>query len=102
MIETVADTLSLDEIHRSMSLNDHFVKVFGDPKSKAYKRARTAFCESLAGYSLCCYVLQIKDRHNQNLLLDASGHIVHIDFGFLLSSFPGKGLKFEKAPFKLT
>ena len=27
---------------------------------------------------------------------------MHIDFGFLLSNAPGKGLKFEQAPFKLT
>lgn len=27
---------------------------------------------------------------------------MHIDFGFLLSNAPGKGLKFELAPFKLT
>jgi phosphatidylinositol kinase/protein kinase (PI-3 family) len=31
-------------------------------------------------------------------MLDASGHIVHIDFGYLLSNT----IKFEKAPFKLT
>jgi phosphatidylinositol 4-kinase B len=35
-------------------------------------------------------------------MLDNEGHIVHIDFGFLLSIAPGKGLKFEKAPFKFT
>ena len=27
---------------------------------------------------------------------------MHIDFGFLLSNSPGKGIKFELAPFKLT
>jgi len=27
---------------------------------------------------------------------------LHIDFGFLLSNAPGKGVKFESAPFKLT
>ena len=59
------------------------------------------FIESLAGYSLLCYLLVIKDRHNANILIDSSGHIVHIDFGFLLTHFPG-GIEFEHAPFKLT
>lgn len=27
---------------------------------------------------------------------------MHIDFGFLLSNAPGKGIRFESAPFKLT
>jgi phosphatidylinositol 4-kinase B len=49
-----------------------------------------------------CYILQIKDRHNGNILIDIEGHIIHIDFGFLLSNAPGKGIKFEQAPFKLT
>ena len=105
LIEFVADTTSLDEIHRKHnSLTQFFINKFGrgNPKSKNYKKAQNAFCQSLAAYSLVCYVLQIKDRHNQNILIDDQGHIIHIDFGFLLSSFPGKGMKFEKAPFKLT
>ena len=44
----------------------------------------------------------MKDRHNQNIMIDNEGHIIHIDYGFLLSNAPGKGLKFERAPFKLT
>lgn len=28
--------------------------------------------------------------------------MIHIDFGFLLSNAPGKGVSFETAPFKLT
>ena len=35
-------------------------------------------------------------------MIDSEGHIVHIDYGFLLSNAPGKGLNFEQAPFKLT
>lgn len=83
-------------------LIDYFYKQFGDQKSKKFKRARDNFVSSLAAYSLVCYILQIKDRHNGNIMVDIAGHIMHIDFGFLLSNAPGKGLKFEQAPFKLT
>jgi len=35
-------------------------------------------------------------------LLDKEGHIVHIDFGFMLTNSPLKGISLENAPFKLT
>ena len=44
----------------------------------------------------------LKDRHNGNILLDNKGHVIHIDFGFLLGTAPGGSFSLERVPFKLT
>ncbi|KAL5555544.1 hypothetical protein UlMin_037780 [Ulmus minor] len=104
LIETIPDTASLHSIKSRYpnitSLRDFFIAKY-EENSPSFKLAQRNFVESMAGYSLVCYLLQIKDRHNGNLLMDEEGHIIHIDFGFMLSNSPG-GVNFESAPFKLT
>ncbi|XVF58768.1 hypothetical protein PTKIN_Ptkin07bG0092900 [Pterospermum kingtungense] len=104
LIETIPDTASLHSIKSRYpnisSLREFFAAKYQE-NSPSFKLAQRNFVESMAGYSLVCYLLQVKDRHNGNLLLDEEGHIIHIDFGFMLSNSPG-GVNFESAPFKLT
>jgi phosphatidylinositol kinase/protein kinase (PI-3 family) len=56
----------------------------------------------MAAYSLLSYVFLVKDRHNGNIMLDTDGHVIHIDFGFVLGIAPGNSFSLETAPFKLT
>ncbi|CAO3703008.1 unnamed protein product [Rhizopus stolonifer] len=112
LIETVKNSISIHSIKKEaytrkwneegavFTLKDYYLRRWGPEDSEGYKNAQDAFMKSLAGYSLACYLMQIKDRHNGNLLIDDKGHIVHIDFGFILSNSPGS-VGFEMAPFKL-
>ncbi|XP_026172423.1 phosphatidylinositol 4-kinase beta isoform X2 [Mastacembelus armatus] len=103
MIEPVVNAVSLHQVKKQsqLSLLDYFLQEHGAPTTEAFLSAQRNFVESCAGYSLICYLLQVKDRHNGNILVDAEGHIIHIDFGFILSSSP-KNLGFETSAFKLT
>ena len=109
MIEPILNAVSLHQIkkHHSKkaqptSLLDYFLLEFGQSKtSEQFLTAQKNFVESCAGYSIICYLLQVKDRHNGNILLDDQGHIIHIDYGFMLSSSP-KNLGFESSAFKMT
>jgi phosphatidylinositol 4-kinase len=104
LIETIPDTASIHAIksrHPNLtSLREFFSDKYKE-NSPSFKLAQRNFVESMAGYSILCYLLQVKDRHNGNLLMDEEGHIIHIDFGFMVSNSPG-GVNFESAPFKLT
>ena len=107
LVEMVQDSISMDRLkknlmkkyQRKVSLFEFFGVYFRG--EKRLKNARRNFCYSLAAYSLLCYFLQLKDRHNGNILLHRDGRIVHIDFGFLFTTSPGGSLE-KNVPFKLT
>ncbi|CAH1773493.1 unnamed protein product [Owenia fusiformis] len=104
IIEAIVNAVSLHQIKKNskMSLLNYFIHEYGPPNSEEFLEAQRNFVQSCAGYCMVCYLMQVKDRHNGNILLDAEGHMIHIDFGFILSSSPGKNMGFESASFKLT
>ena len=103
LIEFIPDTISFDALKKKLLENNiTFYEFFKNHFGDDFEESQKNFAESLAGYSLVCYLLAIKDRHNGNILLDKDGCLIHIDFGFILGISPGSNLNFENAPFKIT
>ena len=106
LLEFLPNTQSLHALKRQPgfgALDEHFRRHYGEAGSPAGATARLNFARSLAGYSVVTYLLGIKDLHNGNIQLDREGHLIHIDFGFVLGSAPGGRAALEhRAPFKLT
>ncbi|KAK2466764.1 hypothetical protein APHAL10511_001022 [Amanita phalloides] len=112
VIDVVPNSTSRDEMGRAKvnDLLDFFTAKYGSQDSIAFQRARLNFIQSMAAYSVACYILQVKDRHNGNIMIDGEGHVIHISTIFLILAFcwlnfmsqlrPG-GVKFEPSSFKL-
>lgn len=99
-LETMPNAISIDALKKRYgdewtSLWGYFTQVFpdvedvGTAKVVSLKTAVLNFIWSMAAYSIVCYVLAVKDRHNGNIMIDDQGHIIHVDFGFMLCGAPG-------------
>lgn len=63
LLEAIPDTVSLDALKKNdpqfTTLTDFFERLFGPRGSTALTKARQCFVESLAAYSIICYLLQV-------------------------------------------
>ena len=99
LVEVVVNSMSIHKIKQTYgTLKNYFESTF---KPECVQKAKNNFLYSLVGYSLIQFVLSLKDRHNANILIDEFGHMVHIDFGYILGKYPGfYGV--EISPFKFS
>ncbi|CAJ0587190.1 unnamed protein product, partial [Mesorhabditis spiculigera] len=71
--------------------------------TKDYLMRVDRFLVSCVGYSVATYIMGIKDRHNDNIMMTNSGKLFHIDFGHILGHGKTKlGIQRDRVPFVLT
>jgi phosphatidylinositol kinase/protein kinase (PI-3 family) len=95
--------LHLRSPHHHHPSNKKITTTATTPMSREIHDAIYNFAASCAGSVVFTYVLGIGDRHNDNIMLQKSGKLFHIDFGHFLGNFKSKfGVKRETAPFIFT
>uniref|UniRef100_A0A914Q9D5 PI3K/PI4K catalytic domain-containing protein n=1 Tax=Panagrolaimus davidi TaxID=227884 RepID=A0A914Q9D5_9BILA len=109
LIELVQNCKTLREVQTFLS--DRPTDVFKNESIKnwigrynasefEHRTAFDNFTRSCAGWCVATYVLGIRDRHNDNILISESGHTFHIDFGkYMGDSQTAMGINRDRAPF---
>ncbi|CAL8106071.1 unnamed protein product [Calicophoron daubneyi] len=98
--ERLKAALQIDSTQLYKWLMQH---IKGSEDSTKYERTIRNFTLSCAGYCVATFVLGIRDRHPDNIMVDTSGRLFHIDFGHILDNRKKKfGITRERVPFVLT
>ena len=80
-VEFIPDTISLEVIREKYlkkkgTLKDFFKLAFPDDFEECQKN----FVESLAGYTIFNYIFQVRDRTPNDILIDAEGHMIQLEY----------------------
>jgi len=102
-VDFIRDSQTISNIRKDYgNLHTFWLQQFGPTGSATNELATTKFTHTLAGWSLVTHILNIKDRHNGNIMIVSDGSLTHIDFGFLFTTSPAGNMNFESSPFKLS
>ncbi|CCW67176.1 unnamed protein product [Phytomonas sp. Hart1] len=112
------DLLNIDEYHHlpkqqrkallsyamECTPDDELCRIFWklNDSCEQWLNYRNRYGFSLAAMSMVGYVLGLGDRHLNNLMLNANGMVVHIDFGDCFEVAMQRALYVESVPFRLT
>ena len=62
--------------------------ILANNEDENIKTVRSRFIKSCAGASLLAFVLGLRDRHLQNMMIQKNAVLCHVDFGYILGNDP--------------
>ena len=99
MIEFVPESKTIFDILREYREKiDMFLKKIAEEGD--LETVKDVYIRSCAGYCTVTYLLAVGDRHLENLLIDSTGHLFHVDFGFIFGRNP-PGKKIMSPPIRI-
>eukprot|EP00731_Ephydatia_muelleri_P030776 Em0022g290a len=87
-VELVENTQTVAQILNTHKNIQAYFRHCSTSGSCSMQEIMDTYVKSCAGYSVITYLLSVGDRHFDNLLLSKSGHLIHIDFGYILGRDP--------------
>ena len=94
-ITMIPDVSTLYAINETTTVLNYILSNNGNEN---IKNVRGRFINSCAGGCLLAFVLGLRDRHLQNIVVDKNGVLSHIDFGYIL----GRDPKFLNTKMRIT
>ena len=89
LLPFVPNSETVTEIIKKCGTIDNYFKSCSKGDAAAYDTIMDNYLKTCAGYCTATYLLGIGDRHLENLMIDNTGKLFHIDFGFIFGKEPG-------------
>ncbi|KAG9334703.1 hypothetical protein JZ751_007238 [Albula glossodonta] len=98
MIEPVVNAVSIHQVKKQsqLPLLDYFLQEHGSPTTEEFLTAQRNFVQSCAGYSLICYLLQVKDSSPRNLGFETSAFKLTSEFVDVMGGLDGDMFNYYK------
>lgn len=88
LVEVVRQSATMRELAQECSIGDRHLRILKSLPLHSDPRCLNTLAASTVAYLTMCYILGIRDGHDDNIMLRADGALFRVDFGFVFGRTP--------------